>query len=95
MSLTRRRLLKRTGLAALALVLGRPKVTPEPNPMLKQAWDGRVTDAGVTTWASTGPKGILWIQPDGPGGEKFHLSCHDVALPEYTWDMEMNWEQGG
>ena len=75
MSLTRRQLLKRTGLAALALVLGRPKVTPEPNPMLKQAWDGLaeplMMDTGNSVWATTEPPGTVWVTADGPDKERY------------------------
>ena len=99
MSLTRRQFLKRTGLAALVLALGRLIATPEPepNPLLKQAWDGcigpiEVRDEcigviasgehiGQTTWASTGSNGGMWIQPDGLGAEQYFLKCHTIWEP--------------
>ena len=94
MSLTRRQLLKRTGLAGLALALGRLIATPEPepNPLLKQAWDGQVEPQ----WVSDGPigviasgehlgkvtatdsKGMLWIMADG---ERHFLKCHTLWEP--------------
>ena len=93
MSLTRRQFLKRTGLAGLALALGRLIATPEPepNPLLKQASPGQgehqQVNTGQTTWSSTNAGlGRLWIMADG---EKQYLFCYDESMP--YWGKE----QGG
>ena len=89
MSLTRRQLLKRTGLAGLALALGRLIVTPElevptPGPeadRFEPKWANVKPNwidpehLGLVTASSSDEGGMLWITLDG---EQHYLKCYDI-----------------
>ena len=87
--LTRRQLLKRTGLAGLALALGRLIATPEPEPdtRLKQAWDGHVGPMRVSEEQAV--VGISGIRVRGEG-EGWQMVLKAVAVEE-TYSLPQAW----